>query len=117
MADIAFECSGAIPAANTALGLVRRKGTVVQMGVFAEEKAPIRCDYILHREINYVGSRSQKPSSWRTSIDLLAKEIVVPEKIVTSIVPLKDWRGAFEDLMVGKGCKTVLCCNEDLKEH
>lgn len=33
-------------------------GTAVQMGVFAEEKAPIRCDYILHREINYVGSRS-----------------------------------------------------------
>lgn len=33
-------------------------GTVVQMGVFAEEKAPIRCDYILHREINYVGLRS-----------------------------------------------------------
>lgn len=116
-ADIAFECSGAVPAANTALSLVRRKGTVVQMGVFAEEKAPIRVDYILHREIVYVGSRSQKPSSWRTSIELLEKEIVVPEKIVTSIVSLKDWRGAYEDLIAGKGCKTVICCNEDLKEN
>lgn len=117
MADIAYECSGAVIAANTALGLVKRKGIVVQMGVFSKDEVPIRCDYILHREINYVGSRSQKPSSWRTAIDLLAKEIVVPEKIVTAIVPLKDWRGAFEDLMQGKGCKTVLCCNEDLKEH
>ena len=115
-ADIAYECSGAIPAANTALGLVKRKGTVVQMGVFAEEKAPIRCDYILHREINYVGSRSQKPSSWRTAIDLLEKKVVVPEKIVTGIYTLENWRQAFEDSIAGKGCKAVILVNEDLKE-
>ena len=117
MADIAYECSGAVPAANTALSIVKRKGTVVQMGVFSKEEAPIRCDYILHREINYVGSRSQKPSSWRTSIELLRDKVVVPEKIVTGIYPLEKWRDAFDDSIAGKGCKAVICCNEDLKEH
>lgn len=115
-ADIAYECSGAVPAANTALGLVRRKGMVVQMGVFSEAKAPIRCDYILHREINYVGSRSQKPSSWRTSIELLGKETVVPANIVTMIVPLENWREAFETSIAGGGVKAVICCNEDLRD-
>ena len=114
-ADISFECSGAVPAANTALDVTRRKGTVVQMGVFAEAKASIRCDFILHKEINYVGSRSQKPSSWRTSIKLLADETVVPDKIVTMVVPLDDWRKAFDASINGEGVKAVICCNEDLK--
>ena len=115
--DISFECSGAVPAANKALEITRRKGTVVQMGVFPEAKEPIRCDYVLHKEINYVGSRSQKPSSWRTSIKLLAAGTVVPEKIASLIVPLKDWRKGFEAMINGECVKAVICCNEDLKEH
>ncbi len=115
--DVAFECSGAVPAANKALEVVRRKGTVVQMGVFPESKEPIRVDYILHKEINYVGSRSQKPSSWRTSIQLLATKTVVPEKIVSKILPLKDWREGFEMSINGEGVKAVICCNEDLAER
>ena len=115
--DVAFECSGAVPAANKALEITRRKGTVVQMGVFAEPRNPIWTDLILHREIDYVGSRSQKPSSWRTSIELLANGKVVPEDIVTKIVSLQDWRDGFDATMNGEGVKGVICCNEDLREH
>lgn len=114
--DIAFECSGAVPAANKALEITRRKGKVVQMGVFPQSKESIWTDLILHKEINYVGSRSQKPSSWRTSIKLLAAHTVVPEKIVTKIVPLKDWREGFEMSLRGEGVKTVISCNPDLEE-
>ena len=112
--DIAFECSGAVPAANKALEITRRKGTVVQMGVFPEAKESIWTDLILHKEINYVGSRSQKPSSWRTSIELLGAGTVVPEKIVSKIVSLENWREGFEMSMRGEGVKAVICCNEDL---
>ncbi len=113
--DIAFECSGAVPAANKALEVVRRKGTVVQMGVFPEAKVPIWTDLILHKEINYVGSRSQKPSSWRTSIRLLGEGTVVPEKIVSRIVSLEDWREGFEMSMRGEGVKAVICCDHALE--
>jgi L-iditol 2-dehydrogenase len=41
---------------------------------------------------------------------------VVPEKIVTKIVPLEDWREAFESSIRGEGVKAVICCNEDLAE-
>ena len=115
--DIAFECSGAVPAANKALEITRRKGKVVQMGVFPEAKEPIWTDLILHKEICYVGSRSQKPSSWRTSIKLLENGTVVPEKIVSMIIPLEKWRDGFESIARGEGIKAVICCNEDLKEH
>ena len=79
-ADKCFECSGAVVAANTALDLCRRKGTVVQMGVFSKSKVEICTDWILHKEINYVGSRSQKPSSWVKALEIMADGKVVPEK-------------------------------------
>ncbi|QNK40865.1 zinc-binding dehydrogenase [Caproicibacter fermentans] len=115
-ADISFECSGAVPAANKALEITRRKGKVIQMGVFPQSKEQIWTDLILHKEINYVGSRSQKPSSWRTSIQLLAAHTVVPEKIVTKIVTLENWREGFETSMRGEGVKAVISCNADLED-
>lgn len=114
--DIAFECAGVVPAANKALEITRRQGTVVQMGVFSESKVPIWTDLILHKEINYVGSRSQKPSSWRTAIALMADGTVVPERIVTKIVSLEQWREAFEGSMKGQGVKAVICCDPTLGE-
>jgi L-iditol 2-dehydrogenase len=114
--DIAFECSGALPALNKALEIVKKKGKVIQMGVFQNEMETIATDLILHKEIVYMGSRSQKPSSWRISIALLEQGLVVPEQIVTKVVPLEDWREAFEATIKGEGAKAVICCNEDLRE-
>ena len=39
--DIAFECSGAVPAANKALEITRRKGTVVQMPTREDIDLPV----------------------------------------------------------------------------
>lgn len=113
--DAAFECSGAVPAANKALEVVKKKGRVIQMGVFPKAREEIATDLILHREIMYIGSRSQKPTSWKTAIELMRQGTVVPEKIVTNIVPLAKWRDAFDAAFRGEGCKMVIHCNEDLK--
>ena len=115
--DVAFECSGAVVAANKALEVTRRKGRVIQMGVFKDAEVPIRADYILHKEICYMGSRSQKPSSWITSLKLLSEGKVVPEKIVTMIVPLEKWRDGFDSVARGEGIKAVICCSEELAEQ
>ena len=114
-ADKCFECSGAVPAANKALEIVRRKGMVVQMGVFPESHESIWTDLILHKEIVYVGSRSQKPSSWVKSLELLAAGTVVPEKIVTSLDPLEKWRDGFDKMIRGEGAKGVIVLDDTLK--
>ena len=113
--DMVFECSGAVPALNTGLEQVRKKGTVVQMGVFSNSRETIATDLILHHEIQYMGSRSQKPSSWRLALELMASQKIRPEKIVTNISPLEQWRTAFSLIAGGGGCKGVLQCNEGLE--
>lgn len=112
--DKVFECSGAVPALNKGLEIVKKKGRVVQMGVFPKEKEEIATDLILHKEIEYIGSRSQKPSSWEKSMSLLAAGTVVPEIIVTKIVSLDDWREGFEASIKGEGVKAVIECNEGM---
>jgi L-iditol 2-dehydrogenase len=113
-ADITFECSGIAAALNTALELTRR-GKAIQMGVFSNAKESILTDLILHKELEYIGSRSQKPSSWRTALNLLERGTVVPERIVSSIVDLRDWRVGFEAMIKGGHMKTVIHPNPDLK--
>jgi L-iditol 2-dehydrogenase len=115
-ADIAFECSGSVAALNKALQIVRRKGRVIQMGVFANAKESIYTDMILHRELEYIGSRSQKPSSWRIAVELMGKGTIVPERIVTSIVSLENWREGFDSLKRGEGVKAVIRCNPDIAD-
>lgn len=110
--DKVFECSGAVLALNKGLELVKKKGRVIQMGVFPQEQMTIATDLILHKEIEYIGSRSQKPSSWEKSIALLAEGTVTPELIVTKICSLDDWEAAFAASIRGEGVKAVIQCNE-----
>jgi L-iditol 2-dehydrogenase len=39
---------------------------------------------------------------------------VKPDRIVSSVVPLEDWRGAFESMAKGEGVKSVICCDETI---
>jgi L-iditol 2-dehydrogenase len=112
--DLAFECSGAVPAANKALEIVKKGGKVIQMGVFSHPRESIATDLILHHEIQYMGSRSQKPSSWKLALELMAKGNICPEKIVTNIVPLKNWQSAFDLIASGQGCKGVIQCCQNM---
>lgn len=114
-ADKVFECSGSIHALNKGLEIVKRKGVVVQMGVFPDHIMPVNTSYILHKEIKYIGSRSQRPSSWIKTIELMREGIIIPEKIVTGIYSLDDWRTAFDTTLSGAGIKAVIKCNDDFE--
>lgn len=103
-----FDCSGAVPAVNQGLRLIKKKGEFVQVGLFAKVKNEIDQEAIIQREIKYIGSRSQKPTSWITSLELMAAKKVDPEALITKIVDLKDWRSGLEAAMEGTELKVVI---------
>lgn len=107
-ADKVFDCSGALPAVNQALALTAKKGTFVQVGLFAEKFNKLDEEVIIQREINYVGSRSQKPSSWRIALELLADGSINADKMITKVYSLDDWRDAFEGVMAGNEIKVLV---------
>lgn len=102
------DCSGFIPAVNQALRLIRKKGTFVQLGMFGKKENPMDQDAIIQREVTYIGSRTQKPSSWDLSLELMEKGLVHPEVVVTQKIALKDFKEGLQRLMDGDEVKIVI---------
>ncbi|MDO6658940.1 zinc-binding dehydrogenase, partial [Anaerobacillus sp. 1_MG-2023] len=57
-ADVLFECSGAVPAANQGLDLLRKKGQYAQVGFFANPEVLFDLEKIIQKVIRVIGSRS-----------------------------------------------------------
>ncbi|MBL4930468.1 alcohol dehydrogenase catalytic domain-containing protein [Clostridium paridis] len=103
-----FDCSGVIHAVNQGLKLVKKKGDFVQVGIFAKTLNEMNQELIIQREIRYIGCRSQKPSSWEISLDLLKNKKVDTETLVTKIVDLDNWRDGIDAAMQGNEIKVVI---------
>ena len=110
-----FDCSGSVFAVNNALPLIKKKGDFVQIGLFAKKMNEINQESIIQREIRYIGSRSQKPSSWDLALDLLANNKIATDKMITKIFSLENTRNAFEAVMSGKEIKVLIKSNEDIE--
>ena len=95
--------------------LIKKKGDFVQIGLFAKKMNELDQESIIQREIRYIGSRSQKPSSWDLALDLLANNKIATDKMITKIFSLEDTRNAFEAVMSGKEIKVLIKSNEDIE--
>lgn len=101
-ADVAVECSGAVPAFAKAFDVLHKGGRIIQMGLFRGDSIPMPWEKVVQNEISILGSRSQKPSSWQKAMDLFASGKIVPEKAVTMEVPVEEWQEAFDTPPSGK---------------
>lgn len=113
--DKVFECSGSHHALNAAFRIVKKKGEVIQMGVFGSDTIELNVNLLLHKEITHKGSRSSKPSSWKTALKLLEQKSVSPEKIMTKFVDLEHWRDGYEASMAGKSVKSVIVLDDSIE--
>ena len=113
--DKIFDCSGSIFAVNNVLPLIKKKGDFIQIGLFSKKMNELDQESIIQREIRYIGSRSQKPSSWDLALDLLANNKIATDKMITKIFSLEDTRNAFEAVMSGKEIKVLIKSNEDIE--
>lgn len=112
--DYCFECSGSPSAVENVFKYIKKKGTLVQVGIFPKNNSFFDIDTIIQRELTLIGSRSQKPSSWDTALNLLGQKKIDADKIITKIFPLEDWKEAFEATFEGQDIKVVLQPNNEL---
>ena len=107
-ADYLFECSGAAPVLLNIFDGLKQKGTVVQLGVFSDNINRLDMNSIVQREMSIIGSRSQKPSSWRKTLDLMTTKKINSEQMITRIEPLANWQEAIDSVIAGTEIKVVL---------
>jgi L-iditol 2-dehydrogenase len=103
--DVVVECSGAGQGIADGLRAARRRGRIVQMGLRGAD-VTIPYDLICFHELTVTAGFASNPASWRRATALLHE--VDLESLVTEVVPLREWRRAFEASRAGEGVKFVL---------
>jgi L-iditol 2-dehydrogenase len=106
-ADVVVECSGAGPGIADALRAARRRGRIVQMGLRGAD-VTIPYDLICFHELTVTAGFASNPLSWRRAMGLLESGAVELAPLVTEVLPLADWRRAFDASRAGDGVKYVI---------
>jgi L-iditol 2-dehydrogenase len=106
-ADVVVECSGAEAGIAAALRAARRRGRVVQMGLRGAD-VTIPYDLICFHELTVSAGFASNPASWRRAMTLLADGAVELAPLVTEVLPIADWRRAFDASRAGAGVTYVL---------
>ena len=106
-ADAVVECSGAAPAADSAVQMVRKRGRYTQMGLYGK---PISFDLekIALKEIQLTGSFAQKWSAWKRALSLMGDNQIDLKSLISDTFPLTRWQEAFDKLNEKRGIKIIL---------
>jgi L-idonate 5-dehydrogenase len=91
--DVILECSGAAAAISAAVVAVRRRGTVVQVGMVPNEARPINLAPFISKEVTMVGS-FRFLEEIDEAIELLAADPSIA-RIITHRFPIDEVREAF----------------------
>ena len=105
--DVAFECSGAEASADNCLQLLKKTGLYVQVGLFGK-RINFDHDLALMKEINMTNSYASEPTSWVRALQLLESGQVNVRPLVSTKLPLEEWKKAFDIVMNKEGFKVLL---------
>lgn len=89
LVDKAVVCTPASKAINTALQAVKPLGTVVMVGVSGYHEASVVTDYIVWKELKFIGGLGQ---AWNVelAVKILESRKFPIEKVVTHVYPLSE---------------------------
>jgi len=103
--DAAVDCTGAVPAIESALGALRRGGRMMIFGVSpAEARMAVSPFRVYNDELTIVGSMAVL-NSYGAALDLVASGAVDTTPLITHGLPLADFTGALETVRAGAGLK------------
>ncbi len=102
--DLTVEAAGATAAAQTALRLVRRGGTVLLIGLPPHgETVPLAVDDVVNNDLAILGSFGYTSEAWRAVVTLLNSGRLRPSALVTHRYPMGSWEQAIATLRGAPG--------------
>jgi L-iditol 2-dehydrogenase len=106
-ADVVFECSGAAPALSSAIQLIKKQGSLTQIGLYGK---PVTIDFekIAIKELKVTGSFGSRWTSWEMAIQLVSQGKVKLKPLASDEFPITDWEKAFKKFENKEGLKLIL---------
>lgn len=105
--DYAFDCSGVAAAIGAAMNLLRRKGSLVQVGLTKDEMT-IPYALLPQRELSIKGVFGHNWASWEMGLELIQTGKVVVKPLVSDIFAIERWEEAFDTAESQKGVKVLI---------
>jgi L-iditol 2-dehydrogenase len=104
---VVVECSGSGPGVAHGLAALRRRGTLVQMGLRGAD-ITIPWDLICFHELAVRTGFASTPAAWQRAMGLIERGEVALAPLVTAVGALENWAAAFDAARGGDGIKYVL---------
>lgn len=111
-ADLVVEASGAASAISSAVRMLKKRGTLCAIGMTANEKIDFPWNEAMMKVLTVHFNMSSSYNGWETALKLMASGKLKVEPML-SVMPLTEWKQAFEKLQSGKAMKILLTPTED----
>lgn len=106
-ADMVFECSGAVPAIQLAMDLMRKGAHYTQVGIPSRE-APVDMGKLVLREYTITGTYATRPVWWDKTIELLNDGKIKLKPLLSTVYSLNEWEKGFTEALNGDGFKHII---------
>jgi len=111
-ADVVFEVTGSPSGAEMMTRLVRTRGRIVIVGIFAEP-ALVDLRQILWREMRVCGARNYAPQDFEAAIQMVASKKLPLDRLISDIRSLDQLQTTFEEIQKGANfMKVLLKCGD-----
>lgn len=92
--DVVLECSGVTASITAALGAVRPRGVVVQVGMVPDEARPVNLSAFISKEVTYLGT-FRFADEIDAAVELLDRRPEI-ERVITHVISADDAVAAFD---------------------
>lgn len=106
--DLIIEASGAAPAVNAGLKLVRRQGRMCVLGLPSRRESAIEWLTAAEKSLEIVFTYSSSPWAWNMAISMLGRGAIDAKSLISHTAPLERYREMFEEIAKGNAIKCVL---------
>jgi L-iditol 2-dehydrogenase len=93
--DYVFECSGAVAAINSGISILKKKGTLVQVGLTAK-RVEIEYSLLSQAEISLVGTFGHNWLCWERALNMIQKGKLQIKPLIYKTFALDCWEEAFK---------------------
>ncbi|MHB8902560.1 MAG: zinc-dependent alcohol dehydrogenase [Thermoguttaceae bacterium] len=112
MADVVFEVSGSAAGVEAMTELPNVRGRIVMVAIHPQPK-PVNLFKFFWSEIRMIGARLYEPEDFEAAIELLGKQRLPIDSLITQVNPIEETQQVFETIDANPaGMKYVIQCGE-----
>lgn len=112
MADVVFEVAGVQPALDVMTKVAGIRGRIVMVAIHGQPK-PVDLFQFFWKELKLIGARVYEKEDYETSIELITKNELPFEEMITDVKPLTEIQQVFESIDQNPdGMKVLMDCQK-----